>query len=197
MAAQTGRPLEFDPDTALASAMDVFWKQGFENTSMQDLLVAMDLSKSSLYQTFGNKQALFERCLGRYGDTMVAALRAMLAESPSGMDFIRVFLESVLDEARGVCEARGCLLLNTASEFADRDPSVARVVSLGLDRFHALLRDAVVRAQGEGDIPAGHDPAVLASFLVNGMSGLKTLSKAGVDEARLRGIIDLTLRALQ
>lgn len=196
MAANIGRPLEFNPDTALAAAMDLFWRQGYENTSMQELLTAMDLSKSSLYQAFGSKQALFERCLERYGDAMIGPLRVMLNQSPSGLAFIRGFLESVLDEARGVCEARGCPVLNTANEFARRDPRIAEAVAQGLGRFHALLLEAVQRAQRDGDIPADLDADALANYLVSNMSGLRTLSKAGADEASLRSIIDLVMKTL-
>ncbi|MCD6707956.1 MAG: TetR/AcrR family transcriptional regulator [Thiobacillus sp.] len=192
-----GRPLEFDPDAALDAAMQVFWRNGYENTSMQDLLDAMQISKSSLYQAFGGKQALFERCMTRYGDEMIGALRDALQASPSGLGFIRQFLESVLDEARGVCEARGCLVLNTANEFARRNPRIAEAVSHGLDRFHGVLLAAVERAQQEGDIPPARDAVMLASYLVSSMSGLKTMSKAEAGEDTLRGIIGLTLKALQ
>lgn len=192
-----GRPLEFDPDVALNAAMQVFWRNGYENTSMQDLLDAMQLSKSSLYQAFGGKQALFERCIAHYGDDMIGSLRAALQVSPSGLGFIRQFLESVLDEARGVSEARGCLVLNTANEFARRNPRIAEAVSQGLDRFHGVLQAAVERAQQEGDIPPKRDAAMLANFLVSSMSGLKTMSKAGAGEDTLRGIVDLSLKALQ
>ena len=192
-----GRPLEFDPDVALDAAMQVFWRNGYENTSMQDLLEAMQLSKSSLYQAFGGKPALFERCIARYGDEMIGALRDALQRSPSGLGFIRRFLESVLDEARGVCEARGCLVLNTANEFARRDARIAEAVSQGLGRFREVLQAAVERAQREGDIPKQRDAAMLANFLVSTMSGLKTMSKAGADEDTLRGIVELGLKALQ
>jgi TetR/AcrR family transcriptional repressor of nem operon len=192
-----GRPLEFDPDAALDAAMQVFWRNGYENTSMQDLLEAMQISKSSLYQAFGGKQALFERCMTRYGDETIGALRDALQASPSGLGFIRQFLESVLDEARGVCEARGCLVLNTANEFARRDPRIAEAVSQGLDRFHGVLLAAAERAQQEGDIPPERNAAMLAHYLVSSMSGLKTMSKAGAGEDTLRGIIELTLKALQ
>lgn len=196
MKASPGRPLEFDPDVALMAAMQVFWSKGYENTSMQDLLDAMHLSKSSLYQAFGGKQALFERCIARYGDFLTGQLRVALGEAPSGLVFIRHFLESVLDEARGGIEARGCLVLNTANEFARRDPRIAEAVAEGLGRFHGVLLDAVQRAQREGDIPPGRDAVMLANYLVNNMSGLKTLSKAGADEASLKGIIELVLKAL-
>lgn len=196
MSASPGRPLEFDPDAALDAAMQVFWRNGYENTSMQDLLDAMNLSKSSLYQAFGGKQALFERCMTRYGDEMIGTLRDALQASPSGLGFIRQFLESVLDEARGVCEARGCLILNTANEFACRNPQIADAVSQGLNRFHEVLQAAVVRAQQEGDIPPERNANMLATYLVSSMSGLKTMSKAGAGEKTLEGIIELTLKAL-
>lgn len=196
MNASPGRPLEFDPDAALDAAMQVFWRNGYENTSMQDLLEAMQISKSSLYQAFGGKQALFERCMTRYGDEMIGTLREALQSSPSGLGFIRQFLESVLDEARGVCEARGCLVLNTANEFARRNPVIAEAVAQGLGRFHGVMLGAVRRAQLEGDIPAERDAVMLANYLVSSMSGLKTLSKAGADEASLQGTIELVLKAL-
>jgi len=196
MKALPGRPLEFDPDAALTDAMQLFWRKGYENTSMQDLLDAMQLSKSSLYQAFGSKQALFERCMTRYGDFMIGQLRTALDDAPSGVAFIRQFLESVLDEARGDCEARGCLVLNTANEFARRDPRIAEAVAEGLGRFHKVLLAAVQRAQREGDIPSDHDAVTLANYLVSSMSGLKTLSKAGADEASLRGIIGQVLKSL-
>ncbi|MBC2731271.1 MULTISPECIES: TetR/AcrR family transcriptional regulator [unclassified Thiobacillus] len=197
MNASPGRPLEFDPDAALDAAMQVFWRNGYENTSMQDLLEVMQISKSSLYQAFGGKQALFERCMTHYGDEMIGSLREALQASPSGLGFIRQFLESVLDEARGVCEARGCLVLNTANEFARRNPQIAKAVSQGLNRFHEVLLAAVERAQQEGEIPPERNASMLATYLVSSMSGLKTLSKAGVGEDTLRGIIGLTLKALQ
>ncbi len=177
--------------------MQVFWRNGYENTSMQDLLEVMQISKSSLYQAFGGKQALFERCMTRYGDEMIGTLREALQASSSGLDFIRQFLESVLDEVRGVCEARGCLVLNTANEFARRNPQIAKAVSQGLNRFHEVLLAAVERAQQEGDIPSERNASTLATYLVSSMSGLKTMSKAGAGEDTLRGIIDLTLKALQ
>lgn len=176
--------------------MQIFWRNGYENTSMQNLLDGMNLSKSSLYQAFGGKQALFERCMTRYGDEMIGSLRDALQASPSGLDFIRQFLESVLDEARGVCEARGCLVLNTANEFARRNPRIAEAVSQGLSRFHGVLLAAVERAQKEGDIHPERNANMLAAYLVSSMSGLKTMSKAGAGEKTLKGIIDLTLKAL-
>lgn len=192
-----GRPIEFDPDKALDTAMQLFWRNGYEHTSMQDLLDAMNISKSSLYQAFGSKRNLFERCIEHYGNQLTGHMREKLNQAPSGRAFIAGFLESVLDEARGLCEARGCLVLNTASEFAQRDPEITQSVNQELQRFRDVLQLAVRRAQKEGDIPPRRNAVMLANYLVNSMSGLKTLAKAGTGEDVLRGIIGLVLKTLE
>ncbi len=196
MATNVGRPPEFDPDTALDAAMQLFWAQGYEYTSMQDLLDAMSLSKSSLYQAFGGKQPLFRRCVGRYTDQLVGQLREGLASAPSGRAFIEVFLSSVLDDVRETNEPRGCLVMNTASEFAQSDPEIAHDVTRSIERFRGVLLEAVERAQREGQVAAELDARTLANFLVSCMSGLKTQAKAGADAKTLKGIIAVTLKAL-
>lgn len=195
MNSNVGRPLEFDPDAALDAAMGVFWSHGYEHTSMQDLLEAMDLSKSSLYQAFGGKQALFRRCLAHYADMFVGQLREKLAISPSGRQFIEDFLHSALEDTHSG-EPRGCLVMNTASEFAQSDPAIATDVARSIKRFRDTLRLAVERAQREGEIAPDRDPRVLASYLVSSMSGLKNQAKAGIDAKTLKDIIQVVLRAL-
>lgn len=196
MSAQVGRPLEFDPDVALEAAMGVFWRKGFDATSVQDLLVAMDISKSSLYQAFGGKQSLFRRCVMRYTDNMAGYMRERLDAAPTGWSFIEGFLYSVLNDTQDEASRRGCLVMNTASEFAQSDAEIARDVMHSIGRFQAVLLAAVERAQREGDIPTERDPQTLANFLVSSMSGLKTQAKAGADALTLRGIIATTLSAL-
>lgn len=193
MTATVGRPLEFDPDAALEAAMQQFWSKGYEHTSMQDLLDAMNLSKSSLYQAFGGKQSLFRRCVVRYADQVTERLRAALQAAPSGRRFIEAFLHSVVKEVQ---QPRGCLVMNTASEFAQAEPEIAADVAQSVERFRAVLQAAVERAQQEGDIPLDRDPRLLASYLVSSMSGLKVQSKAGADAKTLKGIIAVILKAL-
>lgn len=176
--------------------MNLFWAQGYEHTSMQDLLSAMNLSKSSLYQAFGGKQKLFRQCMGRYTDQFAGRLREGLAAAPSGYHFIEAFLHSVLEDVNGTSEPRGCLVMNTASEFAQSEPEIALDVAQSIERFRAVLQAAVERAQHEGDIAPERDARTLANYLVSSMSGLKTQAKAGADAATLKGIIAVVLKAL-
>jgi TetR/AcrR family transcriptional repressor of nem operon len=196
MTSNIGRPLEFDPDIALEAAMQQFWSKGYEHTSMQDLLVAMNLSKSSLYQAFGGKQPLFRRCVSRYTDQIASGLREGLAKAPSGRRFIEAFLNSILKDVKDRQGPRGCLVMNTATEFAQSEPEIAQDVAQSIERFREVLRAAVERAQAEGEIPSKHDSRTLANYLVSSMSGLKAQSKAGADEKTLKGIIAMILNAL-
>lgn len=191
-----GRPLEFDPEQALDAAMQVFWTGGYEATSLQNLLDAMDLSKSSFYQAFGSKQHLFERCLNRYRDSMVSAMRERLSQVGSGRRFIEEMLSSAAEEACSSEKPRGCLVMNSANEFAQGDAKIAACVSQGVDRFTGVFKAAVQQAQTTGEIAADKDPEALARFLVTNMSGLKTMVKAGLGGDEIRRIIPLILKAL-
>jgi TetR/AcrR family transcriptional repressor of nem operon len=191
-----GRPLAFDPDAALQAAMEVFWSKGYEAASLQDLLQAMTLSKSSLYQTFGSKQELFARCFVRYCDWRASRMRARLAQCGSGWAFIEETFAQVAEGADRGLEGRGCLLMNTASEFGQRDPLVAELVAAGVARFAEVFREAVGRAQREGAIPAERDAQALAEYLVTSMSGLRTMVKAGMSSAHAHDVVRSILRGL-
>ncbi|HEY4745232.1 MAG TPA: TetR/AcrR family transcriptional regulator, partial [Desulfuromonadaceae bacterium] len=97
-----GRPLAYDPDRALDAAMQLFWLHGYEATSLQDLLQAMGLSKSSLYQGFGGKKELFLRCVNRYCEEMATKLQALLDEAGSGLAFIETVLLNSASEAQRI-----------------------------------------------------------------------------------------------
>mgnify|MGYP001104971623 FL=1 len=192
-----GRPQEFDSDDVLGRATQVFWRKGFENTSLDDLLAATGLSKSSLYRSFGDKRTLFERCLAHYGDAVQTGFRTAFQAAPSGLAFIEGTLLAALDDERRPNHGCGCLVLNTANEFAQRDPEVAAVVAREIGRMRELMGEAVRRAQREGDVPAALDAAAAAHYLVCALGGMKTLAQAGVDATGLRDSVAFVLRALR
>jgi TetR/AcrR family transcriptional repressor of nem operon len=192
-----GRPLEYDPVEALDAAMQVFWSQGFDGTSLQDLLSATGLSKSSLYQGFGGKNELFERCINHYCDTLSAKMLDHLNNSESGIRFIEATLLRAAVEARSPDLQRGCLLMNTANEFSKSDPAIAKKVAVGFDRFRDVFHAAVRRGQREGDISASVDANVLASYLISNMGGLFTIVKGGADEKTVKEVVRVILGSLK
>ena len=192
-----GRPLAYDPDAALNAAMQVFWSQGYEATTLQDLLKAMGLSKSSFYQTFGGKKELFLRCISRYREKISQGLADLLESSDSGRSFIERMLLNSAAEARRASDARrGCLLMNTATECAQKDSDIAERVASGFEGLRVILCQAVRQGQAEGEITQELEAEALASYLISSLGGIKTVVKGGADEQRVRDIVTVTLRAL-
>lgn len=193
-----GRPLEYDPEEALDAAMQVFWSQGFDGTSLQDLLRATGLSKSSLYQGFGGKNELFERCINYYCDTLSVKMLDQLNNSESGLRFIEATLLRAAVEARSSPDLqRGCLLMNTANEFSKSDPVIAKKVAVGFDSFREVFHAAVRRGQREGAISDSVDANVLVSYLISNMGGLFTIVKGGADEKTVKDVVRVILRTLK
>lgn len=192
-----GRPLEFDPEKALDAAVDVFWRKGYEATSMSDLMKAMRLSKSSLYQCFGGKQQLFTRCLGRYQERFTVDLSEHLRQADSGRRFIESVFQAVADTAQQPEGAKGCLVANSASELGQREALFAKPVAQGLRGLGNVFKAALKRAQAEGDVSHHADLNTLASYLVSSMAGLRTLIKSGLDKREARTMVPLILKAVE
>ncbi len=192
-----GRPIEFDPEKALDAAVEVFWCKGYEATSMSDLLTAMNLSKSSLYQSFGGKRLLFTRCLARYQERFTLELSRGLNDAKSGRHFIESVFQAVADTAERPEGEKGCLVGNSASELGQRDTVFAKPVAQGLRGLGKVFKAALTRAQTEGDVSPHADLNAVASYLVTSMTGLRTLIKAGLDKRAARSMVPLILKAVE
>ena len=191
-----GRPREFDIESARDIAMQLFWTQGYEATSLSDLLNAMGLSKSSFYQTFESKHVLFEQCLTRYSEIRIGTMREGLATAPSSLAFIRGALTGISKETRDPRGRRGCLMMNTAAEFAQSDLAIARCVKESMDASREVFAEAVAAAQVDGDIDAKANTKALADYLVTTVIGLKTQVKAGASSKQITSIAELSVSAL-
>ncbi len=191
-----GRPREFDETNVLERAMQSFWARGYEATSLHDLLLVMGLSKSSFYETFGSKHELFLRSLEHYTATVVRDAGDVLKQEPSGRKAISYVFESILAEARGGGLQRGCMLGNSASELAPHDAEAADLVQKGLKRLDDAFRGAVQRGQKAGEISKKQDARALARFLHSNLIGLRLMAKAGVSQAALKDIMNVTLSTL-
>jgi len=191
-----GRPLEFDPQLALQKAMELFWCHGYEATSLQALLTAMDISKSSFYQAFGSKHELFERCLKAFRERQVERMNAALAQTSSGKEFLRNMLLAAARDSATTEFPKGCLIMNTATEFSGRDVVVADLVGEGARQFAGVFRTAIERAQADGEIAADRDAEVLARYVVSTISGLKTMAKTGLPAAAIEDVAEVALTVL-
>jgi len=190
-----GRPLQYDPEIVLASAMSVFWKQGYCATSLDDLLNAMNLSKSSFYQAYKSKHALFLNCLSHYLKLTSDELQVVLTKSESGKKIIIDIFDMVIqDGAKNPC---GCLISNTANEFAQTDAQITKLIKKSLNTYKRIFKRAVEKGQNDGSINEDIDPECLAAYLVTSLSGLRTMVKAGIDQKTLRGMVRMIENTIQ
>ncbi|WP_086559837.1 TetR/AcrR family transcriptional regulator [Streptomyces africanus] len=195
------RPRMFDEERALDAAVRVFWERGYEATSTQDLCDATGLGRSSIYNTFQSKHALFERALARYLDTMTVTQTAVLddMERPAA-DRVRALLALVVEgeaECReGSGRALGCLGVNTVVELAGRDPAAAALLERDTVRRLAAYRAVMEAGRRDGSITSSRDPEALARFLNATVAGLRVSSQGGAGPAELAAIAETAMDAL-
>jgi TetR/AcrR family transcriptional repressor of nem operon len=181
----------FDPDEVLDRAVDLFWRRGYEATSVQDLVDHLGISRVSLYGTFGDKHTLYLRALDRYEERNGVALACLVDDEQPLAALERVFRAAADDPDR-----RGCLMVNTATELATLDPAAGEKVAAAMRRAEDGFRATLERARAAGDLPPGRDPAVLARFLVLAYQGVRVLAKAGADPATLDDAVTVALSTL-
>jgi TetR/AcrR family transcriptional repressor of nem operon len=190
------RPKEFERDVVLDRAMRVFWSRGYEATSIQHLVDRMGIQRGSLYDTFGDKRALFFAAIERYDRVVTAKLMAALDEPASGKDAIGKFFRLKVELALESGRPRGCLVTNSAAELASRDRGAATRVGGVLTKIEAAFQRAVVRAQNAGEIDASRNSRALARFLTSSAQGLSVMAKTFPERAVLEDIVKVILAAL-
>ena len=177
-----GRPRGFDAEAALRIAIDVFWQQGYEATSLEALSHAMGLSRSSFYACFGSKHALLIAAVQRYADDRYATLVERVAASADPRQAVRAMLAVIADVDGGT---RGCLFVNAVSELAPGDAALLALAQAHTARVGALMTTTLRRlgcAEGEASERAG---ALLALVM-----GVTTLRKTGVPPLQLVALLN-------
>lgn len=191
------RAKEFDPDAALESALELFWRRGYEATSMADLVEHLGIGRASLYATFGNKHDLYLRALDRYGETHQPLLVRELSQPGPALPAVRAVVRRFAAEAMdGTRRAHGCFVTNTATELAPHDPAAARRVEVSWEHLETLLHSALVRARTQGELPDGREPLALARMLLVLLQGVRVVGKASSDPARVRDAAEQALTLL-
>ena len=189
------RPREFDRDTALRRAIETFAAHGFEGTSTPMLLEAMKIGRQSLYDTFGDKRALYLEALTRYSEDSTASTISRLFAAATVRDGLHGALHGFIDEAMAD-PARSCLGVHSIAELGTSAEDVnavsAAISGKILRAFESRLREGIA----EGSVRPDTDPAVGASYLLATLAGLKVAARGGSTANDLFAIANLALRAL-
>jgi TetR/AcrR family transcriptional regulator, transcriptional repressor for nem operon len=189
------RPKEFEPDAALAAAVDTFWGRGFDATSLDTLMGAMHIGRQSLYDTFGDKRELYLRALDAYRQSTQSAMRALFASGRRLSECFGAMLFGIVNESRAEHE-RGCLLLAASLERNLDDKDIARLVRTNQAEVEAIFEQALRDAQQRGELAAGRDPLALARFFMATIQGMRATARARSDRAALDQVARLALAVL-
>ncbi|MDX6406375.1 MAG: TetR/AcrR family transcriptional regulator, transcriptional repressor for nem operon [Blastocatellia bacterium] len=189
-----GRQKEFDREEALHKAMEVFWTRGYGASSIQDLVKHMSINRQSLYDTFGDKHALYLQALDRYREVESHKIIELLERPGSVKRNLRQLFETAIEKA--LSERRGCFMGNAMSELAGRCKDTAARTCGNMGAAHEAFYRALLRGKKEGELKRIRDARAVAHFLYSSLQGLVLTGKATQDRKTLKDIVTVTLSVI-
>lgn len=189
-----GRPREFDIDKAIETATDLFWRKGYEGTSLSDLTGAMRITAPSFYFAFGNKEKLFRKVIEHYYASQMELFERAVRE-PTVRGVAERFLYSYADTLTGPSHAPGCLALNSALPCGGDDTVRAWLANLR-GELTVRLRKRFAQARGTSELPINADPGALARYIAVIAWGLAVEAQSGAKRKDLYSAITAGLAAL-
>lgn len=191
-----GPEKQFDPEVALAKAMEVFWARGYEATSLSELLEHMGIGKKSLYDTFGNKRSLFLKALDYYAQTRVKSIRDQLLAPGSPLANLEQVLQN-LQQRDPSCRSKGCMLGTNIADFDIEETEIAAILRHHLQRLEDAYCTVIDRAQKAGEISAAVNCRDVARLLVCATQGMALISRVLEDETLLRSATEAITNLLK
>ena len=173
------RTKEFNEDQALDKAIEIFWHKGYNGTSAQDLVTHLGLSRSSLYDTFGDKQKLFAQSLQRYQKNAQNQIVELFYQSANIKETLQDIFKQAVIESLEDRITKGCFMVNSSVELAMHDEEIAKIVKNNSQIMEEVFTNAVQKGQDSGHISKANSAKVLARFIFNNYSGIRVLARTG------------------
>lgn len=190
--AARGRPRNFDRDAALRRAMEVFWRQGYEGTSLSELTAAMGISAPSLYAAFGSKEALFREAVELYESVHGAAAFAKL-DAPTAREAIEAMLRNNVAHYADPGTPPGCMVVLAATTGTVGNEGVRDFLAVKRRGGEDVVRRRLDRGVADGDLPPTTDVTTLAAFVTTVQQGLSIQARDGASLATLAAVVDHAL----
>jgi TetR/AcrR family transcriptional repressor of nem operon len=195
-----GRPKEFDKETVLDTAIEVFRRQGYEGTSVQDLVDQMGIHRASMYDTFGDKHALYLAALDRYHQRQFARRTSLLENHATIREAFARIYQDIIDEMMSTGGISfGCLMINASVERASVDTECAGRVEKNWAAFTELYEVALRKARERGEINAAKTDAdlrAMAHFILAITRALRVTAKTNCSRETLEDIARIALTTL-
>ena len=190
------RTRQFDERQVLLAAMLEFWEKGYAGTSIQDLEQATGLRRTSIYNAYGNKRALFERVLACYKESVMASLFNAMDSTPDIHEGIARLLDAALDVNYDEQYPGGCLVVLSVLESGQHDVASRASLEQSMQELRQGLQQRIARARKRGELPASLDAAAAATTIATVMAGMMVLGKAQFPRSTLKKTIKQVLALL-
>ncbi|AGF55820.1 TetR/AcrR family transcriptional repressor of nem operon [Clostridium saccharoperbutylacetonicum] len=181
-----GRSKEFDENVVLQKAMELFWKQGYEKTSLNDLVEHMGIHRRSLYDTFGDKRTLFLKTMDFYEELIRNKIQAGVLKAETAKQAIRFIFDFIIEGYED--KQWGCLTVNSATELALMDKEIKERIERTFMQTEQLLADLIRKGQQAGEISREYEPEVLAEVLHNTLHGIRVQLRISASKEKLHRI---------
>jgi TetR/AcrR family transcriptional repressor of nem operon len=188
------RPKEFDQEKALRKAIRLFSQQGFAASSTDELMRVMNVGRQSMYDTFGDKRALFLKALKMYVTESIHSITVELERPGSALSAVQNALVTFA-KRKDLSSAEGCMGLNAISEFGQRDADVTRIARDAARVLRQTLMRVLTMAKNQGEISSDADLDSMADFFESTIAGIRMAAKAGKSRQALRNIAVFAARA--
>ncbi|MCP4440141.1 MAG: TetR/AcrR family transcriptional regulator [Aureispira sp.] len=190
------RPKSFDEGVVLQKAVELFWKQGYNTTSMQNLVDHLGINRASIYDTYGGKEELFHKAFEHYRQENQQKLRAFLDSQSS----VRKGLEKLFMMSINTCVAdkdrKGCFVVNCATESLPNNAKMVKILSSNQESMEQFFMDYVNRGKKQGEITENKDAKAIAAFLFTLYSGLNVIAKVNPTTEHLQQVVQTGLAVL-
>lgn len=177
--------------------MRLFWRKGYAATSVGDLSETLHLSRSSLYDTFGDKRTLFLEALKLYSQRVLGATARTLNESPSPIAGIQLVFDDLVASVGNEIGRLGCFMVNSVAELVPYDPDVTAISTSYADSLQELLTAVLKQARSQDLVTKKQTPEQFAAYLFNMIQGIRILIKSGATQEQIQTITNITLKSLQ
>ncbi|SDI81216.1 TetR/AcrR family transcriptional regulator [Mucilaginibacter gossypii] len=185
----------FDYQDKLKVARDLFWKKGYQATTMNDLVDALAINRSSIYDSFGNKHDLFLKCLHDYIQEIETNYRASANKGASALDSAIIIIKDIVKNI--LVDTKTCLAINSTFELSRIDEDVNQMLKQQANNSIKLFEGLFLKAQQEGDLSAEKDPGLLAYFVVTSFASLWNADLLFNDKKRLYQLTDFLISVIK
>lgn len=186
----------FNEQEVLNKAMNLFWKQGYSATSVQDLVTHLGINRASIYDTFGDKEKLFLKAFENYRKTNIEGIRQFFESQANVKEGFKKLFEMSIDDSINDQEKKGCFVVNTTTELIPGDEKILKIVEENQKIFEAIFLNYLKSGEEKGQFKKGKHLPAIATLFFTLYNGLKVVSKVSTNKKELSNSIYQVLSLL-